>query len=100
MNMIEGENYELIPDDTETKAWNVRILKGPYVETVIRFGAIKFEKKHMKFSFIIVSSPEDDLTVDNVELQEFVAQILEVVIENSIEDGSIQLKEENAGSES
>ena len=34
--MKEGIDYQIIPDRADEQAWNVRVLKGPYTETVIK----------------------------------------------------------------
>ena len=36
--MIELTDYELIPSEEDGQAWNVRLLTGPFTETVLRFG--------------------------------------------------------------
>ena len=41
MNLVENKHYEIIPDKTDDKAWNVRVLSGPYTETVIKYGVVK-----------------------------------------------------------
>ena len=38
--MKENVGYEIIPDKADDVAWNVRVLKGPYTETVLKFGTI------------------------------------------------------------
>ena len=42
--MKEGVDYQIIPDRSDEQAWNVRILKGPYTETVIKYGVVKFNE--------------------------------------------------------
>ena len=56
MNLVENKHYEIIPDKTDDKAWNVRVLSGPYTETVIKYGVVKFngEDKDMTFNFDII----------------------------------------------
>ena len=71
MTKIENEDYEMVPADRTIDAWDIRILKGTFVETVIAFGAVRFDgkKDQMTFNFDVVSSPDPDLSVDNVDLQ-------------------------------
>jgi hypothetical protein len=38
---------------------------------------------------VVISTPNDDLTEDNEELQIFVGDILESVLENAISDGQL-----------
>ena len=85
--VCEGIHYELIPASAENEmAWDIRILEGDYVETVIRYGKIAFNGKtnHLTFDFKIISSPDSELTVANVHLQDYCAEILEDIIQNAI----------------
>lgn len=93
----EGVHYELIPSDEHEQAWNVRILEGDFVETVLQYGAISFNKVRegeMNFNFSIVSTPDQDLEVSNLDLQEEAGDILQSVIAQAISDGSLMTKEE------
>lgn len=93
----EGIDYELIPcaDSDNDQAWDVRILTGDYVETVVRFGniALNGEMNCLNFNFIIISTPDGELTTENVALQEHVGAILEDVLERAMADGNVNLKE-------
>lgn len=86
--MKENEDYELVPLDDDD-VWGVRFKTGSFVETVIKFGAIQAneEDEHISFSFDIVSSPDGDLTTENMDLQEHVGKLLSVVIEDAISAG-------------
>ena len=93
----EVVHYELIPSDEHEQAWNVRILEGDFVETVLQYGAISFNKVRegeMNFNFSIVSTPDQDLEVSNLDLQEEAGDILQSVIAQAISDGSLMTKEE------
>lgn len=95
MTKIENEDYEMIPADRTIDAWDIRILKGAFVETVIAFGAVRFDgkKDQMTFSFDVISSPEPDLTVDNVDLQIEAGAILESVMSKGMEEGYVRMRE-------
>jgi hypothetical protein len=91
-NRKENEHYEMIPGDRHDQAWHIRILHGDFVETVIEFGAISFNEDDegvMKFNFKIISTPNSELTEDNVDLQEEASGILENVIKEAIEGNYI-----------
>ena len=88
-------------------SWRVRIctlaatqalkLEGDFVETVLQYGAISFNKVRegeMNFNFSIVSTPDQDLEVSNLDLQEEAGDILQSVIAQAISDGSLMTKEE------
>lgn len=90
--MVEDKDYQLIPVDIENdQAWDIRILSGEFVETVIRYGNVSIDgpQDQIKFNFGIVFSPDDDLTTGNTQLQVVAGDILGDLIENHIERGSI-----------
>jgi len=98
MSFHEGIDFELIPtDDDNSQGWDIRILKGDFVETIIRFGNISFNGplKCLNFNFTIIYSPDDSLSVSNVELQEFVGSILETVLDEAAGNGSLATKDIN-----
>ena len=91
--MKENEDYELIPLEDNPDAWGVRMKSGDFVETIVCYGAIGFNKvkDNLTFSFEVISSPDSELTPENVQLQEHCTKILEAIIVSGIEDGSVQL---------
>ena len=93
LEIQEGHYYELIPADVENdQAWYVRIKEGSYTETVIRYGAVRFEEDSIRFNFEIISSPEADLDVDDLGLQQEVGNILESILEDAVENYSLLTK--------
>jgi hypothetical protein len=56
----ENIDYEMIPADRTLDSWDIRILAGVFVETVIAYGAVRFDGKkgQMNFSFEVISSPD------------------------------------------
>lgn len=82
----ENIDYELIPADNDH--WHIRIKKGEFVESVISFGAIKVDEKNdsLNFDFTLHSSPNPDLTVDDIDLQRYTGKILESVIVNNLNE--------------
>lgn len=101
--IIEDVDYELTPSSEAEieQAWDVRILRGDFVETVIRYGNISFDGESgcIKFNFIVVSSPSG-LTEDDVELQEYAGAILESILEEAVKDGSLMTRDPNSEDES
>ena len=93
--MEEGVHYEIIPDHKDDQAGNVRILAGPFTETVLKYGVIKFNEipKNMSFNFSIIYSPDTELTVDDLRLQDSAGAVLEKIMENGMKDGSVVNKE-------
>ena len=96
MSLIELKDYELIPAEGDDQAWAVRILTGNYIETVLQFQAISFnrvEEGVMSFNFDVVSSPDPELTVEDIELQEYAGDLLQAIIRDGIESGSVIARE-------
>ena len=94
--MVEGTDYELIPaDGTEAmndQAWDVRLTSGQFVETVIRYGNIKFNAEDgcLNFSFVIQSTP-GNIDETDVDMQEHAGAILESILETAAQEGQLQL---------
>ena len=95
MVLTENEHYEIIPDKGDDQAWNVRILSGMFTETVLRYGVVKFngKEKNMSFNFDIVSTPDTELNVSNLELQDFAGMMLEQIMAQGIRDGEVITRE-------
>lgn len=95
----EGVDYELTPADelSNEQAWNVRILEGDYVETVIRFGniGVDIENEALTFNFSIVSTPDDTLTEDDEPFQEYATSILDNILENAISQDALVMGNPN-----
>lgn len=87
----EGIDYELIPVEyvDNEAAWDVRILRGKFSETVLRFGTIKYdgERDCLTFDFRVVTSPDPHLSSDDEGLQEYSGSVLEDILERGISEG-------------
>ena len=81
--MKENEDYELIPGSGEN--WDVRLLTAPFPETVISFGRLQVAEdgEHLNFNFDVVSSPDPDLTENDVDLQLHVGETLNSILESA-----------------
>lgn len=100
IELIELEDYELIPSPEDEQAWNVRILKGDYTETVLRYGTISINEVGegiMNFNFFVVSSPDTDLTSEDLGLQEYAGDLLQAIIRDGMETGSVVTREKVNG---
>lgn len=95
---IENVDYELVPSEDKSDSWYIRILNGQFSETVIEFGAVRFNeiKDNMSFSFEVISSPDPDTNTENVDLQIQAGEILESVISSGLDEGSVIMKERDA----
>ena len=97
MVLVEDKHYQIIPDKGDDQAWNVRIMAGPYTETVLKYGVVKFngkgKDKYMSFNFDIIYTPDTELKKENVELQEFAGNLLEQMMARGIEEGNVITRE-------
>ena len=96
--MSEGLDYELIPAKIENEqAWWVRLLSGPYVETVVSFGNLRVNGKEeqIHFNFTVVESPIDGLSPDDVDFQNYVGSVLHDVLDNAIAKKEVVMTEVN-----
>jgi hypothetical protein len=93
--MEEGVDYEIIPDKADEQSWNVRILKGPFTETVLKYGTVKFNEipNNMSFNFTIVYTPDAILKLSDTNLQDFAGHMLEKIMAKGMEEGSVITKE-------
>ena len=82
--MKENEDYELIPGEGEN--WDVRILTGEFIETIINFKELRVtdDGEHLSFNFGVVSSPDPELNNENIDLQTIACMVLSDVLENAI----------------
>ena len=86
-NMFEENvQYELTPGDNDH--WYIRIKEGEFIESVVSFGKITIDDNSdvMKFDITLHSSPDEDLTVDNTDLQRYAGKILESVLVNNLNE--------------
>jgi|SRR6056300_1141929 len=93
----ENVHYQLVPidDDKNQQAWAVRFLEGPHPETVIKYGNISLDPESdcLRFNFVIESTPDDTLTVEDLTVQDYAADVLESVLANAAEEGNLATKE-------
>jgi hypothetical protein len=47
----------------------------------------------MSFNFAVISSPDSELTPENIELQDFAGAVLEKIMANGLKEGSVVTRE-------
>lgn len=93
----ENVTYSLVPGESGDQHWLVRFTEGPFAETVIQYGAIKLipeDEGKISFNFFVESSPDPNLTSEDVDLQLWSGDVLEEILRQSLQDGSAQIFEE------
>ena len=93
--LAEGVDYEFVPSSLDADAWLVRMLTGPFPETVIQYGKLQVDgtAEAINFDYSIIETPEEDLTPDNEELQEAVGSVLFFILEDSLTNGTADIIE-------
>ena len=87
MILLENKDYQFIPVTRDGKeSWDIRILNGEFVETVFYFDKLQVDKdrENIKFNFHIVSTPNPDLNIEDVGLQQYVGMVLYNILENTV----------------
>jgi hypothetical protein len=99
--LTENVDFQLIPSDESQneQSWNIRVLKGDFVETVIVFGNIGYngEDDLITFNFDVVSSPIDELTAFDEDLQSLAGDILASVMQTAVEEKSLVAVDKETG---
>jgi hypothetical protein len=61
--MIEGLDYCYIFPKDDQKSVHIRLLDGPYKDTIFKYGKVKFEEKneqmYLLFGYDVLESPID-----------------------------------------
>ena len=99
MKHKENKTYQLIPGSDDHQQWLVRLLSGPYTETVLRYGAISINEKDeglMTFSFSVDSSPDSELSEDDVDLQLWAGDVLHEIIRDAVENNYAVFKDKES----
>lgn len=99
----ENVDYEFVPNEENAEHWNIRILTGNYSESVIAFGHIKLndntiddQSSEMSFNFDVISTPDTDLSVDDIDFQSYAGDMLISIIESSLQNHEAIIKERGA----
>lgn len=79
--MQENIDYELIPGSDDF--WHIRILKGLFTETVYHYEKVYIDEEldALKYSASIISTPDKELDISNVEFQRYIGDILVDILE-------------------
>jgi|TARA_B110000858_G_scaffold2888_1_gene3351 hypothetical protein len=93
--LSEGVDYEFVPAATDDQAWQVRMLTGPFPETVVQFGQLRVDgtEESIHFDFSIIETPQSDLDISNEELQQCLGSVLFYILEDSLTKGDAEIKE-------
>jgi hypothetical protein len=61
MTLLEGTDYCFIYPKDDGSAVHIKLLTGPYKDTVFKYGKVKFEERHgnvyLLFAYYVLESP-------------------------------------------
>lgn len=77
-------HYDFVPDDSD--GWNIRIMDGPYVETLFRYGTLKVTEdgESLSYNADVMYTPDENLTDQDSDFQVVVGEILLDILETQI----------------
>lgn len=99
LQLVENVDYQLVPSKDDDDSWEVRFLTGPFPETVIQYGSVQLDGRgreddvEILFNFRIIESPDLELSTTNVELQQYAGDVLQMLVLQSVKDGTLQSRE-------
>lgn len=95
--LSEDVHYQIIPSD-DKHGWNIRLLEE-FPETVIAFDVIELveDEEQLSFNFTIISTPDTDLSVESLPLQEYTGRILSSLLEVALHEGTLVAEDKKTG---
>jgi hypothetical protein len=95
--LSENVHYEIIPSD-DKHGWNIRLMEE-FPETVLSFDVIELveDEEQISFNFTIVYTPDTDLSVESLPLQEYTGRILTSLLEVAVSDGTLVAQDKKTG---
>ena len=89
--MIEGLDYCYIYPKDDAQSVHIRLLDGPYKDTVFKYGKVKFEEKneqvYLLFAYDVIESTVDKpkKLEKNDEFKNYIGDLLVELMSNNIE---------------
>jgi hypothetical protein len=89
--MTEGIDYCYIYPKDDAKSVHIRLLDGPYKDTIYKYGKVKFEEKnelmYLLFAYDVIESETDKpkkLEKDN-DFKNYIGDLLVEIMSSNIE---------------
>jgi hypothetical protein len=90
--MIEGIDYCFIYPKDNASAVNIRLLQGPYKDTVYKYGKVKFEEKdelmYLLFAYDVIESPvaKPKKLEKDADFKNYIGDLLVELMSHNIEE--------------
>ena len=95
MELLEGTDYCFIYPKEDKTAVHIKLLTGPYKDTVFKYGKVKFEERHtnvyLLFAYYVLESPDTKpkkLEKDN-EFRDYIGPLLVQLMSGNLEQDMI-----------
>ena len=89
--MIEGLDFCYIYPKDDAQAVHIRLLEGPYKDTIFKYGKVKFEEKNDKiyllFAYDVLESPIDKpkKLEKNEQFKNYIGDLLVEIMSSNID---------------
>ena len=95
MELIEGTDYCFIYPKEDKTAVHIKLLTGPYKDTVFKYGKVKFEERHtnvyLLFAYYVLESPVDKpkKLEKDIDFRNYVGDLLVELMSGNLEQDII-----------
>ena len=88
--MIEGIDYCFIYPKEDDQAVHIRLLDGPYKDTVYKYGRVGFEEKneqmYLQFNFDVIGSTTKTKKLEkDLDFRNYIGDLLVEIMSSNIE---------------
>jgi hypothetical protein len=90
MKMVEGVDYCFIYPKEDEETVHIRLMEGPYKDTIYKYGRVGFEEKneqvYLQFKFdVIESSIQKKKLEKNNDFRNYIGDLLVEIMSSNIE---------------
>lgn len=87
-NFQHGIDYEYVVNEKDKNLVHIKLLTGPYKETIYKYGKVTFDEKdnqlYLQFAFDVLSSPIKKLD-KKVEFKNYIGELLTTIITGNLD---------------
>lgn len=82
MRLEEGKDFEMLPwVENQEPVWAVKLIDGPYDQTVFRFENVRLENDNLKFAIDLLENPKSIDITEEIALQAMAGDVLYTLID-------------------
>ena len=89
--MIEGVDYCFIYPKDDKSSVHIKLLEGPYKDTIFKYGKVKFEERHgnvyLLFAYYVIESPvmKAKKLESNEDFKNYIGPLLVEIMSSNME---------------